>query len=153
MEKGVKSKQGLSPTIATVLMVLLILVLASIIFLWARGFISEQIEKFGAPIEDACSQIDFEANNLSANKLEIINRGDVDILHFDIKLSDGEGASEMRRFDFNVDSGKAIVGDVSFKMTNGNDPTEIIIYPALVGSVKGKDLNKVFTCINVGVML
>ena len=49
MKEGIK-KRGLSPVIASVLLILLVLVLASIIFLWARGFIGEQIEKFGEPI-------------------------------------------------------------------------------------------------------
>ena len=52
MKKGVcRGKRGLSPVIASVLLIALVLVLASIIFMWARGFISEQIEKFGNPVE------------------------------------------------------------------------------------------------------
>jgi len=50
----------LSPVIATVLLIALVLVLAAIIFMWARGFISEQIEKFGTPIEDLCDSVDFD---------------------------------------------------------------------------------------------
>jgi len=153
MKKSVKNKRGLSPVIASVLMVLLVLVLASIIFLWARGFISEQIEKFGTPIEDACSLVSFEVNKLGSNKLEVINRGNINIRHLDIKLSDAEGNSEMRRFDFEIDVGEVIVRDIFLEMTSGKDIESTIVYPALIGNVKGKDLNKVFTCMNVGVKL
>jgi hypothetical protein len=153
MKKSVENKRGLSPAIASVLMVLLVLVLASIIFLWARGFISEQIEKFGTPIEDACSLVSFEVNKLGENKLEVINRGNINIRHLDIKLSDTEGNSEMRRFDFEVDVGEVIVRDILLKMTSGKDIESTIAYPALIGNVRGKDLNKVFTCMNVGVKL
>lgn len=41
------NKRGLSPIIATVLLIFLVLILASIVFLWARGFFSEQLEKGG----------------------------------------------------------------------------------------------------------
>ena len=152
MKKSVKNERGLSPVLASVLMVLLILVLASIIFLWARGFISEQIEKFGTPIEDSCSLVSFEVNRLG-NELEVINRGNIDIRHLDIKLLDSEGNSEMRRFDFSVRIGKSVVEHVTLTMMDEIEPEEIIVYPALVGNVKGKDLNKVFTCMNVGVKL
>ena len=153
MKKSVKNERGLSPVLASVLMVLLILVLASIIFLWARGFISEQIEKFGTPIEDSCSLVSFEVNRLG-NELEVINRGNIDIRHLDIKLLDSEGNSEMRRFDFSVGAGgESVVEYVTLTMTGEIEPEKIIVYPALVGNVKGKDLNKVFTCMNVGVKL
>ncbi|MDH3353388.1 MAG: hypothetical protein OEL87_02995 [Nanoarchaeota archaeon] len=150
MEKGV-DKRGLSPIIASVLMILLVLVLASIIFLWARGFISEQIEKFGKPVEELCSSIDFEVVRVG-DDLEIINRGDIDIHHLDVKLFEG-GNSEIGKFNFQIDAGDAVRKPVTLTMSDGSSPDKITVYPALVGNVRGKSSNKVFTCIDAGVTL
>ena len=70
--------RGLSPVIASVLLILMVLVLAVLIFLWARGFVSEQVEKFGKPIEQICSSVDFEVQKFGSS-LEVVNRGNVDI--------------------------------------------------------------------------
>ena len=65
-------RRGLSPIIATVLLISLVLVLASIIFLWARAFLPEQIQKFESPIEDACKNVVFDAS-VSENIITIQN--------------------------------------------------------------------------------
>jgi flagellin-like protein len=144
-------KKGVSPVIASVLMILLVVMLASMVFLWARGFVSEQIEKFGTPIEDQCSNIRFDAAN-TGGSLEIVNRGNIDIFHFDIKMTKG-GNSEFIRIDRAVDSGEGVKFSENLKMNDRTSPDEMVIYPALLGSVVGKNSKKVFTCLNNGVSL
>jgi len=74
------SKKGLSPIIATVLLVALVLVLASIIYLWARAFIPETIEKDGSTIENSCPDVAFGASySISTKKLTIQNNGNIPI--------------------------------------------------------------------------
>ncbi len=144
-------KKGLSPVIASVLMILLVLVLAAIIFLWARGFIGEQIEKFGRPIEATCGEVKFEVFR-QENELEIVNRGNVDIRHLDIKVIKG-GNSEVNKFNFQVDAGESERGYVLLEMSDGEVPDEIIVFPALIGNVQGAERNNVFTCMDSGVTL
>ena len=151
MRKVFFSKKGISPVVASVLMILLVVMLSGMVFLWARGFISEQIEKFGRPIEEQCGEVSFDVMK-SDNFLEIVNRGNIDIFHFDIKLSKG-GNSEFQRFDFRIDSGEGGREAVTLEMGDGTSPDEIIIYPALLGSVVGKKSNKIFTCLDHGVTL
>lgn len=143
------NKKALSPVVASVLMILLVIVLASLIFLWARGFVSEQIEKFGQPIENLCGRVDFDVQKVrgvtSTDALEIVNRGDVDIFHLDIKMYKG-GDSEINQFKFSVGAGESLKKDISLKMKDNSIPEKIDIFPALVGNVKGKHSNKVFTC-------
>ncbi|MFH1238299.1 MAG: archaellin/type IV pilin N-terminal domain-containing protein [archaeon] len=142
-------KRGLSPVIATVFMILLVLVLAALIFLWARGFLSEQIEKFGQPIDNLCKRVDFEVQKvpgeIGENALEVVNRGDINIFHLDIKMFK-DGNSEISRFKFKIDAGQSVRKDLSLKMKDGSTPDKIEIIPALLGTVEGKDSNKVFTC-------
>lgn len=152
--KRLHSKSGLSPIIATVLLIMLVMVLASIVFLWARGFVTEQISKFDQPVENVCSSVNFEVDiipsQFGTDTLEVVNKGNVDIYYLDIKLMDDRGNSEFNKFKYNIDSGASVSGEVPLKMSDGSDPFEITIYPALVGSVAGKNTNKVFTCLDYG---
>ncbi len=146
-------KKGLSPVIASVMMIMLVLVLSAMIFLWARGFISEQIEKFDKPIGDVCAEVNFDAVLVNDNELEIINRGNVGIRSFDIKLIKG-GTSEVAKFDFGgpqIDPGQAVRQSVTTLLMNDNTaPDKIIVYPTLLGSVRGKNANRPFTCVDAG---
>jgi len=148
-------KRGISPVIASVLLILLVLVLASLIFLWARGFISEQIEKFGQPVEDACASIDFEVEAfVDPGKtlgivLEVVNNGDVDIHSLNIRKFLA-GDSEVTDFNFGVDAGSSASGEINLRMKNNAEPSEIIVYPVIIGKVKGRKINKPFTCSEMG---
>ena len=149
----IRGKRGLSPVIATVLLIMLVLFLAAIVFLWARGFISEQIEKFGRPVEDQCKLVDFDVavvdGTAGQHALEVVNHGNIDIYRLEVKKTLG-GNSEVSKFKFNIPAGEPIKGDVFLKMANDDTPDSITVYPALIGNVRGKDSNKVFTCIELG---
>jgi len=157
MEKRVnQDKAGLSPVIATVLLVLFVIVLASIIFLWARGFLTERIEKFGQPIDRLCSNVEFEVayadhGAASRHKLEVINRGEIDIFHLDIKMEKG-GNAQMNKFSYNVPSGETKTGDILLKMGqyNTEDPEKVTVYPAILGTARGSETNKIYTCLDKG---
>jgi len=143
-----RQKKGLSPVIATILLIALVMVLASIVFLWARGFISEQIEKFGQPIDDVCADVIVDAElykDYAGWKLDIANRGSVPIHHFDIKEISG-GSSEIYSFDFSFDAGESGTNSVVLK----TNPDEIIIYPVLLGKVKDDVKNTPYTCVEQG---
>ena len=137
--------------IASVLMIMLVLVLAAMIFLWARGFIGEQIEKFGRPVEELCGEVDFRVQQVG-EKLEVLNRGNVDIRHLDIKMFKG-GNSEISKFDLQVDAGEAAKQDITLLMDGDIVPEKIMAYPALIGTVSGESSNKVFTCVDAGITL
>ena len=135
--------------IATVLMILMVLVLASLIFLWARGFISEQIEKFGRPVEKLCSSVDFSVvaiDNGGYYVLEIVNRGNVGIGAFEIKMH-SSGNSEIVKINIGAPAGGAVTTEVSLGIMKNGDPVDKIeIFPVLGGTVKGKSSRKMFTC-------
>ena len=155
MENNIK-RRGLSPVIASVLMILLVLVLAVIIFLWARGFISEQVEKFGGPVESACSSVDFSVvviDNGGYHLLEIINRGNVGINALEIKMYSG-GHSEVVKLNVSVPIGKSVSSEVSLGVMKSGEITEKIeVFPVLGGLVKGKSKVRMFTCLNDPVLL
>jgi len=146
-----RGKRGLSPVIASVLLIALVLVLAAIIFLWARGFISEQIEKFGVPIEDLCQNVAFDIEVIDASSgydFEIANRGNVPIHKFDVKEIIG-GDSDIKQFPFPVDLGESVKQKVGLKSST----EKIVVYPVLIGNIRGKSINKVVTCVDEGITL
>ncbi|MEA3248690.1 MAG: archaellin/type IV pilin N-terminal domain-containing protein [Nanoarchaeota archaeon] len=144
-------KKGLSPLIATVFMILLVVVLAALIFLWARGFVGEQIEKFGKPIEELCSSVDFSVaaiDNGGYHILEIVNRGNVNISAFEIKMY-SDGNSEISKINVGVPAGKSVSSEVFLNvMGSGESPEKIEIFPVLSGEVKGRLSRKSFVCVN-----
>lgn len=151
MKRGCLNNRGVSPVIASVLLVLLVVILSLMVFLWAKGFVTEQIEKFGKPIDQQCAAINFDVAR-SGNSLKIVNRGNIDIGSFDIKLKQG-GTTEVKNFNFDVPAGDAVDQAVTLTMADGSKPDVITVYPTLIGTVVGAESNKIYTCVDQGVIL
>lgn len=146
---SISKKKGLSPVVATVLLITLALVLSMIVFLWARGFISEQIEKQGKPSDQICRSVSFDLDatqKAQVVELQIVNRGNIPIYNFDIKFM-GAKESSMRTFNFGVDVGGATDMQTIPLVYNY---TQMIVYPMILGSVRGKQVNKPVTCLDSG---
>jgi len=87
---SMNGKRGISPVIATVLLIAIVLVLAIIIFVWMRGFIGEEITKFGNPIKEACGDVDLLVDSDASGAININNRGSVGVLSIKLKVEDGD---------------------------------------------------------------
>jgi len=147
-----EDKKGLSPVIATVLLIALVLVASAIIFLWARSSISEQIQKSigdnTLSADAACSQIEFTANIIegATTDIEISNQGNIPIYRFDIqKISGGNTVNE--EFDLPVEEGQSISQELTLDLTNVE---KIKIYPTILGTVRGQSSNKPYVCLEKG---
>ena len=77
-------KKGVSPVIATVLLISIVIILGVIIFLWARGFVEESAQKSDRAVDMSCDDINFEAG-YNAGKIDVVNRGNVPIYGFNVK--------------------------------------------------------------------
>ncbi len=85
------NKAGISPVIATVLLISIVVVAGVIIAIALLGFGGDQSYKFGNPVEEVCREgVSFDAS-LSGSELTIENTGSVGILK--IKAYDSEGDS------------------------------------------------------------
>jgi len=79
MKKVTKNNNGLSPVIATVLLIAMVVVIALLVFLWMRSLAQESITKFeGENINLVCQNVKFEAD-YSGGVLTIRNTGTVPI--------------------------------------------------------------------------
>ena len=80
------NKRGLSPVIATVLLVAMTLALALIVFLWFRSFNQEAVTKFGGTnIDTICQQVQFDAS-YDTGTLSLQNTGNVPIYSFSLQI-------------------------------------------------------------------
>lgn len=162
--KKVVSKKGLSPVVATVLLIMLVLIIAAIIFLWARGFFTEQIEKNGESIDIQCGRVDLDidlpegyggssCDGAGGTRescgglltIDVVNNGDISVYGLSVREASG-GSAQSQFFLMNLNSGSAQRLEISLKEVNDLD--KVSFYPVLLGSVVGGDsTNKEYTCV------
>ncbi len=144
-------KRGLSPVIASVLLIAIALVVATMIFIWAKNFVKEKTLKFDEPIENSCQNVKFsaEADLNSADEeltISVNNIGNVAIYGAEIrrKIAGSNENLGAGYFDNGLSPGigKSIVLDVADKDVRISD--ELSIIPILLGETK--DYNKPHVC-------
>lgn len=143
MKRGNKKDQrhsrrkGLSPVIATVLLIGIVVVIALIIFTWFRGFTQEAVIKFDQNAQLVCDEIQFQAS-LSESILSVSNFGNVPIYGLMLKLSSASGFETRDIKELSGDwpdegliQGGVFSGEVASKVSDADDVT---IIPILRGS-------------------
>jgi flagellin-like protein len=151
MERKVKKNKGLSPVIATVLLISLVVVIALVVFLWIRGMTQEAITKFGDQnIQLVCNQVSFEASYTETTGLYIRNPGNVPIFGMDVKVTSGGNYKtlDLREnenwLDIGLNQG-GVFSDENFATAYGiSSGDELLLIPVLIGeSDSGK---KTYVC-------
>ena len=143
-------KRGVSPVIATVLLISMVVIIGIIIFLWFRGMVGETVTKFGKNIELACEDVVFDASySTSTGILFITNNGVVPIYDMNVKI-EGTGNHETKKLsEMNVGwikekgiQGEVFSGDISSAVGTS---TKLTLIPILLGSTDAGE-NKEFVC-------
>ena len=132
-------KRGISPVIATVLLVAMVIVIGLIIFLWVRGFQGEAITKFGGTnIELICLDVTFEAS-YAGTTIYLQNLGNIPIFEMQAKIF-RDGSHET--LDFNdilnwpetgLPRGSVFSGDLGNSFSGAE---KVILIPVLRGTSK-----------------
>lgn len=78
MKNVLWNKRGISPVIATVLLIVVAIALFLLIFLWLKGFQKEVITKYNVPIETACMNLRYDVIK-SGNTIQVSNLGSTTI--------------------------------------------------------------------------
>ncbi len=147
-------KKGVSPVIATVLLVGIVLVSALIVFVWVRGFTEEAVTKFGGEnIELTCEKVNFEAS-YSEDSLSITNVGNVPMYSLDIKIS-GDGSYITRSIEeitgsdewpeVGLKQGQSFSGSIGSGDIEISSGDELILIPVLLGKTSDGE-ERVHTC-------
>lgn len=140
--------KAISPVIATVLLIAIVVVIGLIIFMWFRGLSEETITKFGKKnIKLVCNDVKFDAA-YSGTTLSISNTGTVPIIDFQIKKSVAGGYSSIYLSEIDsagwgelgLNPGGVFSGDISGEI---NGVEELLLIPVLRGSSKKGEKNYV----------
>ncbi len=135
------NKKAVSVVIATFLLVLMVLVMASLIFMFMNQITGKIIMLEGKNIQAVCSDVVFEASY--ADKIVYIsNDGNVLIYRMEMIVYDDAGHYTKDLIDEQEsgwpENGLNIGGAVSQKINIGDDVKKIVLIPILQGEADGK---------------
>lgn len=142
--------RGISPVVATILLVAIVIVVALIVFLWFRGIVGDYGEKFGKNIELVCDDVVFDAS-YSGGNLFITNDGNVPIFKMDLVLTKPGSHTTVSLDSLEYSNWKSTglsQGDVyseSPEIPDFDELTDITLVPVLVGTADDGS-RKSFTC-------
>lgn len=137
-----RGKRGISPVVATVLLIVIALAIAAIIFVWAKAFFVEKVTKFGSDIDQACGDVQFSGEISSTDgKVNIENQGNV-VLYGVKLIRVGEGSTEeVQTIIKTITSGQSATADLDSGILQYE---EILIVPILYGEASGG--NQEYVC-------
>jgi flagellin-like protein len=138
------AKKAVSPIITTVLLILVAIILAIIILVWARGFIAEKVSKFipeqqeDRPISEACTSpsLSLSVAINGDNELSLINQGDIPVYKIGVRVTASGGESTIVEYDatgLNPGQSKSIATPTQHLTGN-----KIAIVPILIGKSEKK---------------
>ena len=132
------NKKGVSPIIATILLIALVVVIGLVIFQWFKGMTKEAITKFdGQNVELVCNDVSFDAT-YSAGTLSISNLGNVPIYSMNLKIEEPGSHSTQNIKDISTtwpENGLNQGGVFSEDIGNyiGSNTNTITLIPILIG--------------------
>jgi FlaG/FlaF family flagellin (archaellin) len=144
-----KREGGVSPIIATILLVGIVIAMAAIIFLWLKGFVKEEGTKFNNKnVVLVCDDVNFKAS-YSGGQLIVSNaEGNVPIFRVKVKEHSSNGAyttKDITELSSKWSSAGLNQGGVfSDSITFPSGITEISIIPVLLA--KSGTGEKTYTC-------
>lgn len=131
-----KEKRGVSPTIATVLLIAMVLVAGLIVFAWFKSMSKEAVTKFGDKnIELVCRDVEFEVS-YNGGILYVSNIGNVPIYDLDLKKYESGGYETKSISAMAVSwpgAGLSQGGTFSGGINLG-DSTRVVAIPVLAGN-------------------
>lgn len=141
-----KNKKGISPLLATVLLVAFVVIIAVLIWMWWANIVREQAEKEGQRTElrSICeSQVDFNIKNVECdgNLIHVFleNKGSTGIDNFQTQLSDDSGGTFDQYIEQDMIEGGAVEVTIDTSVFSGFGTWEKIkVFPVVArgGSYK-----------------
>ena len=146
MKRGI-NKKGLSPIVATSILIVIVIILAIIILLWARGFIKEAVIKEIAGsskrAEEFCREIGMRGFVNEDDTFGFENTGTIPIFAYRINLKEN-GKSNIIRVgnekggSVNPGSTVIITDSIVLGIKPYGDYESVKIIPVLLGKVEGR---------------
>jgi flagellin-like protein len=151
MRSIIKQKKGVSPVIASLLLVIIVIILAMIIFIWAKSFIKEVVQKKGVSASQVCGEIKLDVTfNPSSGEVIVSNLGNYPIYALELGFR-GNGETIVVTYNFGGSSlrlgGGEIITEDKLVMGMGemSNYAGLEVTPVILGETsKGK--NTQYTC-------
>jgi len=141
----IKSKGGVSPVIATVLLIAIVVVMALIIFIWFKTIVTDKTMKFDQNIEIVCDDVSISASySQESNNLAISNDGTIPINGMKIQIFT-EGGHDTEDLEGFEGLGQGEAGE--YTITIEGDIEKIVLIPVLLG-ISDNEGEKTFVCNN-----
>lgn len=132
-------KKAVSPVIATVLLIAIVVVLSLIIFIWAKGVVKEVVMKKGMNADQACDEIKLDIRYIGS-ELQITNKGNIPVSRFEFRGKSGGSVETIDLGTIELQIGKSVTRDVE------KSYEEITITPVILGEVETS--RKIYVCKN-----
>ncbi|HRZ85615.1 MAG TPA: hypothetical protein P5277_02435 [Candidatus Paceibacterota bacterium] len=133
-----KNKRGISPIVATVILIAIVVVIGIVILLWATNIFGEKAQKFGEDIDQSCKNIQLTVTYDSGN-LEISN-DDVTIPLYQLQLNvetDGGNEPFTLELDGGIAPGSSMAIDDVLNKAGASGGTLTSVSPILIGEADG----------------
>lgn len=135
-----KNKKGVSPMVATVLLIAMVVVIAIILFLWFRNMVKEEVVKFKEEnIEMTCKKIEFRIDySSSTGKFTATNDGSIPIYGLKINCysSGSKKETSVSPEEDPTGMGKGMNSGVTYTKDIGSGCEKVVVYPVLIGNSK-----------------
>lgn len=144
MIKG--DKKGLTPVIATVLLISLVVVLGLIVFMWARSFFPESVQKNGMLIEESCGDVDLGID-YADGMMSIANFGNIAVYGVDVfkkSLGSVEEIASLTGPNYDLKTGERV--DFAIDSSGLEAGDEILVTPVLLGEEGDSGNRKAVSC-------
>lgn len=105
-----KSKRSVSPVIATVLLIAIVIVSALLIFLWVKGFVKEAGQKMGKGAHQACDEVNLDAS-IDGTSLIVINNGNIPVQSITVEKTKA-GSVESSKFEKILKQGSSEIYEI-----------------------------------------
>lgn len=148
---GMKQR-GLSPVVATVLLVSLVVILSLIVFFFIRGLTEEAVTKDGTNVKIICqNSIDFTAEySPNTGNLDISNTGNTPIYDFKVEKELEGGSSNT--IDLSEREGwpkNGLTQGAAASVSVNTGVKKLIMIPVLLGQSESEDgKQKTYVCEN-----
>jgi flagellin-like protein len=138
-------KKGVSPVIATVLLVSIVVVLSAVIFFWFRSFTKEAVIKFNKNIELVCPEVSLTAGYNSENGiLSVANDGNVPVAELKIKIDSGGSRKTISITPQQISGGIKQGEAKEIFLEESGEIKSMIVIPVLKGA--GNSGEKIYIC-------
>lgn len=130
------SNKGVSPVIATVILIVMVIVIGLIVFTWVRGFTQEAVTKFDKNVALVCGNVKFESS-YSGGILTVSNIGNVPIYEMKIKFQQDKSyeTKDLNKLSKNWPSAGLNPGRI-FSDNMSISAKSITLTPVLIGNTK-----------------